>query len=372
MLDLVLVSSVHWKLCLSHTQPLVMGVPAHDERDRAFASALGISQRLAVLDAAEHVYVGSGSLRGRARHAAAASVCDWLVARTRGGAQREYRLRDWLVSRQRSWGAPVPMVHCAACGVVPVPSTQLPVLHAPPRHASHAVGGNARFDEWRRTRCPQCHGDALREGDTMDTFVDSAWYWLRFADPHCTSALARAERARAVDVYVGGIEHAVLHLLYARFVARALHSVGLCPSPEPFARLVTQGMIVGRTYRRARGGRPVAAADVRVLPDGSAVEASTGEALVESWEKMSKSKHNGIDPRDIVATHGADCARLYVLFKAPIALELAWDEAQVRGQSRFLARVWRLGVAVCAMKFDHVPTSSRSRAAVELLKDTGE
>jgi leucyl-tRNA synthetase len=303
----------------------VMGVPAHDERDAAFAAA--------------HALRVSPPVDGAGDASAAASaMTERLAALGVGRAHRQFRLRDWLISRQRAWGTPIPAVHCKACGPQVLPESALPVPLAPRDTAS------PEFAAWLHgAACPKCGGAAERERDTMDTFVDSSWYWLRYADARNAHDMVDPRRARNVDVYVGGVEHAVLHLLYARFVGRVLHELGYVPEPEPFKQLVTQGMVVGRTFRRAADGgdRPVKPSEVREEADGSFVHVPSGETLRASWEKMSKSKHNGVDPVDIVERYGADCTRLYVLFKAPIVAELAWDEQQVRGQARFVARLHR-------------------------------
>jgi leucyl-tRNA synthetase len=326
----------------------VMGVPAHDERDAAFAAQHALPVSAPVADA------------GEAR--AASAMTARIAALGAGAAHRQYRLRDWLISRQRAWGTPIPAVHCGTCGPQVLPESALPVPLAPrdTSSAAHAA--------WLQCACPKCGGAAERERDTMDTFVDSAWYWLRYNDARNAHDMVDARKARTVDVYIGGVEHAVMHLLYARFVGRVLHELGYAPEPEPFKQLVTQGMVVGRTFRRTSSGgdRPVKPAEVRELPDGSFVHEPSGDALRATWEKMSKSKYNGVDPVDIVTRYGADCTRLYVLFKAPIAAELAWDEQQVRGQARFVARVHRT-VQLCHAALGAAPTLRRNDAERALL-----
>jgi leucyl-tRNA synthetase len=323
----------------------VMGVPAHDDRDAAFAKA--------------HSLRVSAPVDGAGDAAAASAMTQRLVKLGVGAAHRQFRLRDWLISRQRAWGTPIPAVHCGTCGPQVLPESALPVPLAPRDTAS------PEFDAWLRgCACPKCGGAAERERDTMDTFVDSSWYWLRYADARNAHDMVDPKLARNVDVYIGGVEHAVLHLLYARFVGRVLHELGYVPEPEPFKQLVTQGMVVGRTFRRAGDGgdRPVKPDEVREEADGSFVHVPSGEALRSSWEKMSKSKYNGVDPVDIVERYGADCTRLYVLFKAPIVAELAWDEQQVRGQARFVARVYRT-VQQCRAMLDGAGASWRNSAA---------
>ena len=256
----------------------------------------------------------------------------------------QYRLRDWLISRQRYWGCPIPVIHCEACGVVPVPDDQLPV-ELPPDVPLGGQGGNplARLERWLNVPCPSCGSPARRETDTMDTFMCSSWYYLRYSDPH-NSALpfgrAAVDRWLPVDQYVGGIEHAILHLLYSRFFTKVLRDRGLLGFSEPFARLLTQGMVQGITYRNPHSGHYVAPAEVADPTDPR--DPLTGEVLEVFYEKMSKSKHNGVDPALVIDRYGADTARMFILFKAPPEKDLEWDDADVEGQFRFLQRLWRL------------------------------
>jgi leucyl-tRNA synthetase len=301
----------------------IMAVPGHDARDFAFAAAHGLPIRRVIAAEGEaddaplaEAYggpgrmVGSGFLDGLDSRAAIAAAAEWLSEKGLGEATVGYRLRDWLISRQRYWGAPIPIVHCPACGVVAVPDDQLPVLL--PEVDDYAPRGRsplASNEDFVHVECPSCGGPAQRETDTMDTFVDSSWYFLRYTSPHLTSApfdRAVADYWLPVDQYIGGVEHAVLHLLYARFFTKVLHDAGLIAVREPFARLFTQGMI----YR-----------------DGA---------------KMSKSKGNVVPPDAIVSRFGADTLRLYVLFMGPAADDMEWSDRGVEGQRRFIDRLWRL------------------------------
>ncbi|MET0429305.1 MAG: class I tRNA ligase family protein, partial [Microvirga sp.] len=259
-----------------------------------------------------------------------------------------FRLRDWGISRQRYWGCPIPIVHCAECGVVPVPKADLPVVL--PEDVTFDVPGNPldRHPTWRNVACPSCGGPGRRETDTMDTFVDSSWYFARFTDPSLTDEPtdpATANHWMPVDQYIGGVEHAILHLLYSRFFTRAMKATGHVGMDEPFAGMFTQGMVVHETYR-ARDGSWVMPADIRFESDGGvrrAVHIGTGEPVeIGSIEKMSKSKRNTIDPDDIIASFGADTARWFMLSDSPPERDVIWTEEGVQGAARFVQRVWRL------------------------------
>ncbi len=302
----------------------IMAVPAHDQRDYEFAETFGLPVRRVVAAEGQGAdtpleggaYTGPGRavnsafLDGLEVDDAKRAVIDWLAERGRGEAAVDYRLRDWLISRQRYWGAPIPVIHCATCGTVPVPDVELPVLL--PEVDDYAPGGRsplAAAEEWAQVPCPRCGGPARRETDTMDTFVDSSWYFLRYTAPQLSEGAFEREVVDywlPVDQYIGGVEHAVLHLLYARFVTKVLADLDLVGVREPFARLFTQGMI----YR-----------------DGA---------------KMSKSKGNAVAPDEIVDAYGADTLRLYVLFMGPAADDIEWSDRGVEGQRRFLDRLWRL------------------------------
>jgi len=265
-------------------------------------------------------------------------------------AQRQvnFRLRDWGVSRQRYWGCPIPIVHCKNCGTVPVPEQDLPVTL--PDDVTFNRPGNPldHHPTWKHVACPHCGGPAQRETDTMDTFVDSSWYFARFTDPWIASAPTERNAVDAwlpVDQYIGGIEHAILHLLYSRFFARAMKATGHAGIDEPFAGLFTQGMVVHETYRTADGAW-AAPAEVKIEQIGEARRASliaTGAAVeIGPIEKMSKSRRNTVDPDDIIGSFGADTARWFMLSDSPPERDVIWTEEGVQGAWRFLQRLWRL------------------------------
>ncbi|MCE5393838.1 MAG: leucine--tRNA ligase [Acidithiobacillus sp.] len=311
---------------MSYGEGAVMSVPAHDQRDFEFARKYTLPIKVVITQDGEvppaealtaaltkpGILVHSGPFDGLDSESAKKRITEALAARGLGARRIQYRLRDWGISRQRYWGTPIPMIHCPQCGVLPVPERQLPVLL--PTHYQLKDPRSPLLDdpEFLEVTCPQCGGPARRETDTMDTFVESSWYYARFTCPDAQAMLdERASHWLPVDQYVGGIEHAVLHLLYARFFHRLLRDCGLLPRQdsrfdEPFARLLTQGM---------------------VLKDGS---------------KMSKSKGNTVDPQGIIDRYGADTARLFILFAAPPEQSLEWSDSAVEGAHRFLHRVWRL------------------------------
>ncbi|MBO0689748.1 MAG: leucine--tRNA ligase [Candidatus Dormibacteraeota bacterium] len=293
----------------------IMAVPAHDERDFAFARQFGLEIREVIAppdgargDLAEAytghgVMVNSGEFDGLDTETGFERIADWLEERGLGTRATKYRMRDWLISRQRYWGAPIPVVHCPACGIVPVPADQLPV------ELPETYLRLADQPDWYRTVCPECGGEATRETDTMDTFIDSSWYFLRYTDAHNGAApfgREKADRWMAVDQYTGGVEHAILHLLYSRFFQKVLHDAGLVEAEEPFTRLFTQGMVL-------RFG-----------------------------EVMSKSKGNGVSPDELVAEQGADAGRVYEMFIGPPEADVEWSDEGLAGPVRFLQKVWRL------------------------------
>jgi leucyl-tRNA synthetase len=262
--------------------------------------------------------------------------------------QVNFRLRDWGISRQRYWGCPIPVIHCGRCGIVPVPYEELPVQL--PQDVDFDRPGNPldRHPTWKHVICPKCGAPAQRETDTMDTFVDSSWYFARFTDPWIEGAptdKAQVDHWMPVDQYIGGIEHAILHLLYSRFFTRAMRMTGHAGVDEPFAGLFTQGMVVHETYRTA-GGEWVEPAEVKIEGAGQERQArliSTGERIeIGSIEKMSKSKRNTVDPDDIIANHGADTARWFMLSDSPPDRDVIWTEEGVQGAGRFVQRIWRL------------------------------
>ena len=303
----------------------IMAVPAHDERDHAFAERYGIEVRTVVRPAGgdepeeagafsahteNEVLVNSGEFSGLASPEAKERIVAWLEDRGLGEATIGYRLRDWLLSRQRYWGCPIPIVHCPSCGEVPVPDGQLPVVL--PEIEDYVPKGRsplAAAEEWVATTCPRCGREASRETDTMDTFVDSSWYFIRYTDPHDDDApfdRRIADYWLPVNQYIGGVEHAVLHLLYARFFTKVMNELGLCGFREPFARLFNQGMITA-------GGA-----------------------------KMSKSKGNVVNPLDFAERYGADTVRVYTLFMGPANEDMDWQDAGLEGVWRFLNRLWRV------------------------------
>jgi leucyl-tRNA synthetase len=337
----------------------IFGCPAHDQRDLDFARKYDLPVIPVVRPEGSdadfgvntEAYVGPGRifhsdfLDGMEIEAAKAEAIRRIEAAGQGQGATIYRLRDWGVSRQRYWGCPIPIIHCPTCGPVEVPAEQLPVVL--PEDVTFDVPGNPldRHPTWKHVRCPSCDAEAVRETDTLDTFVDSSWYFARFADPRADEPINRAaaDRWLPVDQYIGGVEHAVLHLLYARFISRALSDAGLMNVREPFAGLFTQGMVVHETYRRADGAW-VEPTDVDLSNDGgrrSARQLSTGEPLtIGDIEKMSKSKKNVVAPHEIVESHGVDAGRLFVLSDSPPERDVQWTAGGVEGASRFVQRVW--------------------------------
>jgi leucyl-tRNA synthetase len=329
----------------------VMGVPAHDERDAAFAAAhqLPVKVVLEEGDAATQAAAGvrlvnSGPISGML----ATEARDRVAALAEGGGfgkpHVQYRLRDWLVSRQRYWGTPIPIVHCSGCGAVPVPEEELPVLLPTDVLLTRKGSPLAAHEAFVNCKCPKCGGNAKRETDTMDTFVCSSWYYARYPDAHNTKHMISptARPWLPVDLYVGGIEHAVLHLLYARFVCKVLKQQGALDCDEPFQALLAQGMVQGRTYSHPNTGQFLTPEEVHVSGPGQAVIKADGKQAIIKWEKMSKSKRNGVDPVEVVKTWGADTCRLFVLFKAPPEMDLEWDSGAIAGPHRWLGRVHRL------------------------------
>jgi leucyl-tRNA synthetase len=348
----------------------IFGCPAHDQRDLDFVNKYGLGNTPVVcppgVDPADFVitteaYDGDGRminsrfLDGMTIEAAKEEVARRLERETRGGKpvgerKVQFRLRDWGISRQRYWGCPIPVIHCESCGVVPVPIEDLPVTL--PEDVSFDVPGNPldRHDAWRQVPCPQCGASARRETDTMDTFVDSSWYFARFTDAHRENAPTDRNAVDAwlpVDQYIGGIEHAILHLLYSRFFMRAMNQTGHSDvkDGEPFDGLFTQGMVVHETYRAADGSW-VEPAEVRIDSEGGgrrAFHIASGAPIeIGAIEKMSKSKKNTVDPDDIIASFGADTARWFMLSDSPPERDVIWTEEGVQGAGRFVQRVWRL------------------------------
>ena len=346
----------------------IFGCPAHDQRDLDFVNKYGLGNTPVVcppdVDPATFVitdvaYDGDGRminsrfLDGMTIDAAKEEVAKRLEATTLGNApvgerKVNFRLRDWGISRQRYWGCPIPVIHCPTCGVVPVPDKDLPVVL--PEDVSFDKPGNAldHHPTWKHVACPQCGGKALRDTDTMDTFVDSAWYFARFTDPwneNAPTTRAIVDRLMPVDQYIGGVEHAILHLLYARFFTRAMKATGHIAFDEPFAGQYTQGMVVHETYRKADGSYATPA-EVKIESGANGRRASllmtSEEVTIGPIEKMSKSKRNTVDPDDIIETYGADVARWFMLSDSPPDRDVIWSDERVQGASRFVQRLWRV------------------------------
>ena len=335
----------------------LFGSPGHDQRDFEFATKYGLPIKRVVAasleeasqpvvgeaDAITGVTVNSQFLDGLATEQAIAEIIRRAEAAGWGKGTIQYRLRDWGVSRQRYWGTPIPIIHCERCGAVPVPRDQLPVVL--PEDVAFDQPGNPldRHEGWREVDCPSCDGPALRETDTLDTFVDSSWYFIRFASEPANRPFdqGEAEKWLPVDQYIGGVEHAILHLLYARFWTRALNRLGRLGMSEPFKGLFTQGMVTHETYR-AGDGSWLSPDEVRCEGDDwihveSGVPVTPGRV-----EKMSKSKRNTIDPEPIIARYGADAVRWFMLSDSPPERDLEWSESGIEGASRFVQRVWKL------------------------------
>ncbi len=352
---------------MGYGEGAVMAVPAHDERDFAFAMQYGLPVRMVIASAtgaydsvaapwqacyAEHgLCVHSGVYDGMDFATASAAVSRDLAARGLGGPRTQFRLRDWGISRQRYWGCPIPIIHCEHCGDVPVPAQDLPVVLPEDVAVTGAGSPLARMPEFYQCTCPQCGQPARRETDTMDTFVESSWYYARYTSHDCTTAMLdeRADHWLPVDQYIGGIEHAILHLLYARFFHKLLRDEGLVRSHEPFDRLLTQGMVVAPTFYREhpdghRDWFSPAEVDVkhdeRGRPTSATLLADGQPVNLGGIEKMSKSRNNGVDPQTLIKQYGADTARLFILFAAPPEQSLEWSDSGVEGASRFLRRLW--------------------------------
>jgi len=336
----------------------IFGCPAHDQRDLDFARKYKLPVLPVVVPegtdpktfaVGDEAYTGPGKLAnsrfldGASVEAAQNEVASRLEAKGRGKREVNYRLRDWLVSRQRPWGCPIPMIHCAKCGTVPVPEDQLPVLL--PDEIKFESAGNPLVSHptWKHTACPSCGGAAERETDTCDTFVDSSWYFARFTDPKSETPVDRkaADYWLPVDQYIGGIEHAILHLLYARFFTRGLHKLGYVSLDEPFAGLFTQGMVCHETYKSADGEWRTP--DEIEKHGGKAyVKGTNAEVRVGSSEKMSKSKKNVIAPETIIDLYGADTIRWFMLSDTPPERDIEWTDEGASGCFRFVQRIWRM------------------------------
>ncbi len=342
----------------------VMGVPAHDVRDFKFATEKDLAIKTVIVAEGENadqpltaaytdagIIVNSGHFNGVPSVEGKGKIIEYAEQQGYGKARIQYRLRDWLISRQRYWGCPIPVIHCDDCGTVPVPDADLPV-ELPESVELSGRGGSplAQLDSWINVDCPCCGKAAKRETDTMDTFIDSSWYFLRYTDAKNTD-IAFAENKvndwMPVDQYVGGIEHAILHLLYSRFFTKVLRDRGLLNFDEPFKRLLTQGMVQGLTYKNPQTNKYIPSAQVN---RDEPVDPETGDKLDVFFEKMSKSKYNGVAPEDVISQYGVDTARMFAMFKAPPEKDLEWDDADVEGQYRFLNRVWSLVTSYDATK----------------------
>ena len=381
----------------------VMGVPAHDERDFAFALKYGIEIKQVVLVDGEHfdyhqwhdwyadkqrgVTINSDNFSGLSYKDAVAAVAHALAQKGLGELKTTWRLRDWGVSRQRYWGTPIPIIHCDEHGAVPVPEKDLPVVlpaDCVPDGSGNPLHKHEGFHAG--VTCPVCGKAARRETDTMDTFVDSSWYFMRYCDPKNADAMVAegADYWMPMDQYIGGIEHAILHLLYARFWTKVMRDLGLVKVDEPFTKLLTQGMVLNHIYSRrtAKGGKDYFwPHDVEhVLDEGGKIigaklknEASSGDGLLpvgtpidyEGVGTMSKSKNNGVDPQDLIEKYGADTARLYTMFTAPPEATLEWNDAAVEGSYRFLRRVWNFGVKLSAMDMEAAGASVASAGSLK-------
>ena len=368
----------------------VMGVPGHDERDFAFAKKYDIDiLQVIYVDGERHfsyddwqdwyalkdlsgeraVTINSDNYSGLTFRVATDAIAKALEHKGLGGKKTTWRLRDWGISRQRYWGTPIPIIHCDGCGVVPVPEKDLPVVL--PEDLIPDGSGNPlnKCAAFLNVPCPACGKPARRETDTMDTFVDSSWYFMRYCDPKLDTAMvgAGAKYWMPMDQYIGGIEHAILHLLYARFWTKVMRDLKLVTVGEPFTKLLTQGMVLNEAFVSVNpdGGRDYRwAGDLDIVRDEhahvvSATARSDGAAVhYEGWTTMSKSKHNGIDPQELIAKFGADTARLFVMFASPPEQTLEWHDAGVEGASRFLRRVWNFGAKHADAFFAEAPATT--------------
>jgi leucyl-tRNA synthetase len=359
---------------MGYGEGALMAVPAHDERDFEFARKYGLPIRQVVrprdgapevapdaLFVDDGVLVNSAEWSGRSSEEAFEGIAETLKAKSLGEKRVQFRLRDWGISRQRYWGCPIPIVHCPTCGDVTVPDKDLPVVLPEDMTIDGSGSPLKRHPEFYRTTCPKCGGAAERETDTMDTFVESSWYYARYACPDQNGRMLDERSAYwlPVDQYIGGIEHAILHLLYARFFNKLMRDVGLVTNDEPFTNLLTQGMVVADTfYTQGSDGKKhwVNPADVDLQRDAkgkvtrATLAAGGGPVIIGGVEKMSKSKNNGVDPQALIDRYGADTARFFMMFASPPEQSLEWSDAGVQGAYRFLKRVW-VYAAACAARW---------------------
>ncbi len=371
---------------MGYGEGAVMAVPAHDERDFAFATKYRLPIKMVVRstrDAYEDTtapwqdsytehgrLVNSGKYDGLHFQDAVDAIATDLEALGLGTKRTQYRLRDWGISRQRYWGCPIPMIHCEDCGDVPVPDEQLPVVLPENVEVTGRGSPLAKMPEFYACSCPKCGKPARRETDTMDTFVESSWYFLRYACADNGQAMVdqRVNYWAPVDQYIGGIEHAILHLLYSRFFTRAMRDCGLVEVSEPFTNLLTQGMVVAETYYRDLGeGKKqwINPSEVAVERDekgrivGARLSADGQPVVIGGTEKMAKSKNNGVDPQALVDAYGADTARLFIIFASPPDQQLEWSDSGVEGAFRFLRRVWNYGHAFVAESRAQLPAQRK-------------
>jgi len=358
---------------MGYGEGAVMAVPAHDERDFGFAKKyqLPIKQSIQVAnetfstdawvewyaDKERGICVNSGKYDGLNYEQAVDAIAADLAAKDLGEKKVQFRLRDWGISRQRYWGCPIPIIHCPSCGDVPVPDDQLPVKLPEDVVPDGAGSPLAKMPEFYECSCPKCGGKARRETDTMDTFVESSWYYARYASPNCTTGMVDKQAAQQwlpVDQYIGGIEHAILHLLYARFFHKLMRDEGLVQNDEPFKNLLTQGMVIAPTFfREESNGKKLwinpadvdVEVDAKARPIGAKLRTDGLPVVIGGTEKMSKSKNNGVDPQAIIDAYGADTARLFMMFAAPPDQQLEWSDSGVEGSFRFLKRVWHFAEA---------------------------
>ena len=367
----------------------VMGVPAHDHRDFHFWRENGrnVPIRSVILPDPDtnhtqcsSIYTANGVLTstcgsfsglrsfeaGRKmvqlfRDPVSPSETPVIAAGVR------WRLRDWLISRQRSWGTPIPIIHCSDCGPIPVPKNELPVqLPQMSYDAQRSERSRQPPDDWIEVKCPRCHSKARRETDTMDTFVDSSWYYIYYMGTiknakDLSSMAAECGELMPVNIYIGGNEHAILHLLYARFISKFLHDIGVWPfisntTGEPFQRLISQGMVRGPTFTDATSGQFLTRDEVEVEGSTGTWKKIDGSMVKLRYEKMSKSKHNGVDPLECIKLHGSDATRAHMLFLAPIGEEINWDEQKIVGIKRWLSRIWRITHAIVGRAALRYPT----------------
>ena len=335
----------------------VMGVPAHDQRDFEFANLNSINIKQVIISdkhnkttELKHAFIDNGFLinsnefNGISNSDAKKQISEHGKKNGWADNKIQFRLRDWLISRQRYWGCPIPIIKCTNCGSVPVDKTDIPVkLPDEIEISSNKINSLGSNQGWVKTTCPKCGNLASRETDTMDTFICSSWYFLRYPSSNCLSKPFEKESINKwlpVDQYVGGVEHAILHLLYARFLTKALRDNDLFDINEPFKKLLTQGMVQSAAYKNSITGKYISPSDIKDLTNP--IDPKDNSKLEVLFEKMSKSKYNGIDPESVIKKYGADTARMFILFKAPPEKDLEWGDSDVEGQYRFLCKIWKL------------------------------